>query len=105
MALGVYFSSDNLLEVTGLKNAASGNFVNNATVTANIVDSDGNAVTNATNISLSYISGSNGNYRGTIPDTADIDRSAEYVAQITADGGAGLKAYWEIDLQSQVRYN
>lgn len=101
----LFYNNDNLLEIIGLKNAATDSFINNATVTADIhLKSDDSQVTGATGLTLAYVSGSNGNYRTTVPDTANIAQSEEYVAKITADGGAGLKGYWEILIQSQVRY-
>lgn len=99
----LFYLNDNLVEVLGLTNAATGAFIDSATVTCSLVDSAGSPVTGATNISLITL-GSGGDYRGTIPDTASIERSDTYVAQITADGGAGLMGYWEIDAQSIVRY-
>lgn len=92
--LRIYKGNDNLLEVTGLQNAATDAYLNSATVTAVVTDIDGNTVTNADSITLSYVSASNGNYRGTVPDDADLSDQQQVTVTITADAGAGLKAVW-----------
>lgn len=104
MAGAIYLSNDNLLEIDGLKNTATDAYINNATVTATLVDEGGTAVVGETwPITLSYVSGSDGKYRGTLKDTLSLTAGLGYTAQITADGGADLKGYWEFPLRSAVR--
>lgn len=101
----LYYQTDMVLEVDGLKDAVADTFINSATVTADVVKkSDDSAVTGATGLTLSYVAASNGTYRVTIPDTASFDRDERYLAKITIDGGAGLATYLEVDIQSQVRF-
>lgn len=103
----IFYLNDNLFEILGLKNAETDAYINNG-VTAITLDlvlkSDGSAITGATGLSLTYRAASNGEWVTTIPDTASISRSAKYLAKITANSGAGLQGYWEIDVQSQVRH-
>ncbi len=102
----IFYANDNLFELLGLKNAETGAFINaGATITLDLhKKSDDSAVTGATALTMTYRAGSNGEYVTTIPDTASVDRNERYIAKITANAGAGLQGYWEIQVQSQVRY-
>lgn len=95
----IYISSDNIIEVTGVLNVPAGTYINNASVTVTLVDATtGVEVTGQTwPLALSYVSGSNGDYRGTLTDSMVLSNSQELIAKVTVDGGAGLKRYWERD--------
>ena len=74
------------------QDAAAGTYINDATVTATIKTKSGSTV--AGPIAMSYVAASNGLYRGTIADDLAVTLGVSYVAEITADGGAGLKGAW-----------
>lgn len=98
----LYLQSDNLLEVTGLQNVATGAYINNATVTVTLVDAGGTAVSGQSwPATLSYVSGSNGDYRVTLEDTLSLSENGTYVPRVTvlADG---LKRYFEPRLVAQM---
>lgn len=98
----LYLQSDNLLELKGLKNAASGAYINNATVTVTLVDASGTSVSGQSwPATLSYVSGSNGDYRLTLEDTLPLSENGTYVARVTAIGD-GLKRYFEPRLVAQM---
>ena len=100
MSVALYVGNDNLLEVTGLKNQAEDTYLNAATVTVTLIDptaSPQEVAGETWPLSLAYVSGSDGDYRATLADTLSLSRSTKYVAQISADGGTGLKAYWEVE--------
>ena len=99
----VYVSNDNLVEIIGLQNAASDAYLNGATVTFTLKDSADAAVTGATTISMTYVSGSSGDYRGTLADTVSLTADAKYTCEITADGGAGLKGVWKAPVRAEDR--
>lgn len=88
--------SDNIIEVTGTINAATGSYINNADVTLTLVDADsGQEIAGQTwPLILSYVTGSNGDYRGTINDDISVSEQQEVVAKVTVDGGAGLRRHW-----------
>lgn len=105
----IYYKNDNLVELLNLRAAASSTFVNAATVTLDLtlrgstVAVVGSTTAPSTGpIALTNFSTS-GDYRGTIPSTAPIKRQEDYTARITANGGAGLRGYWEVPLISRVR--
>jgi hypothetical protein len=99
-----FYQNDNLLEILGLQDAASGAWLNAATVTATIVDRAGVNVTGFTQpLSLAYVAASNGDYRATLPDEAALLDGRKYTAKISADAGAGLKGYWEFPFICKTR--
>lgn len=64
-------------------------YVNDATVTFELRDASGTAVSGGSG-TCSYVAGSNGNYLGTIPDsvTSTLTENAKYtVAVIISEGG------------------
>ena len=93
----IYRLSDNIIEVTGVKNVATGAYLNSANVDVTLVDASSGAEVSGQTwpMALSYVAGSDGDYRGTITDAISIDEGQTLIAKVTVDGGAGLKRYWE----------
>lgn len=88
--------SDNVVELSGLKDEVTGAFINTATVTVTLVDRDGvEVIGQAWPTAMPYVAASDGVYRGTLSDSLDLTKFEAYTAQITADAGAGLRQYWE----------
>lgn len=88
----VYIANGNIVTGEGLRNDLSGNYVNDAVVTAQLKESDdddaddvGDAVT------LVYVEGSDGEYRGLL-DGSDLQRSDSLVLQVDAVAD-GLPAF------------
>ncbi len=80
-------TTDNLVSLEGLTDQSSGGgFVNTATVTARVLDKAG--VVLASGISLPFVSGSNGNYEGTIQDTVLAVQGEMVTIEVTAIAGA-----------------
>jgi len=79
-------NSDNVAEFIGLINEVTAQYINNATVSITLYDELGVAVTNADHIEMSYISSTNGNYRGYIPYTANVEEASYAVVDISGDG-------------------
>ena len=94
----IYISSDNLIEVTGVLNVATNTYLNSATVTVRLVDAATSSDISGQSwpLTLTYVAASNGDYRGTLSDDLVISGSQNITAQVTVDGGAGLKRYWEV---------
>ncbi len=103
-AKAIYLSNDHLLELRGLKNIATDAYIDDATVTAILVDEDDAQVSGQTwPLALSYVAGSDGIYRGTLTDSLSLTVDRVYTAQITVSGGSNLAAYWEIVLKGATR--
>lgn len=107
--LEVYVGNDNILELSGLRDgtvavASAGDYANSQTgVVMNIVDANSAIVAGGTALSLSYVSGTSGLYRGTLPDTLSITAASKYRALVTADIGAGKLGYWDVTLLAMTR--
>lgn len=65
----LYAGNTQAIELNGLQDALSLDYLNAATITATLVDDQGNQVPGCVNISLAYQASTNGNYVGTFGDT------------------------------------
>lgn len=87
--------NDQTVKVLGLQDEISGDYINNATVTARIKDKQGRDVAGETwPITLQYIAASDGNYHGNFDDGIELIVGKIYIVEIAADAGGGLKAFW-----------
>ena len=99
--MNLYIDNDNLLSVTGLKNASSGSYMNDATVTATLVDSTGTTVTGQTfPVTLSYVADTDGNYQATLEDALSLNEGSVYTATISATTSSGLSASWQMTMKA-----
>lgn len=81
----------NDVQIVGLQNNDDDSFINDATCVLELLDSSGNGVSGATNISMDYVAGSDGNYEGAIPHSVSLTEDAEYTIHVTATKeGAGV---------------
>jgi len=98
MSETIYIDSDNLVTLDALYDSAAAAYVNDATVTVTLTDRAGNEVSGETwPVTLSYVSGSDGKYRGTLTDSLSLSANKRYTAKVTADGGAGKKMVWYVE--------
>ncbi len=100
----VFQANDNILELEGLKNDATGAFINDATVTVTLVDSnDVNVVGQTWPTTLLFVAASDGIYRATLQDVITLVPDAKYTAKVTANGGAGLLGFFELPVVARIR--
>jgi hypothetical protein len=100
----LYDGNDMILEVSALKNEVTGGFLNAATVTVSLADTDGNPVDgNAWPLALGYVTDSDGIYRVTLADTLVLTPDTRYLAEVIADAGSGLRAKWVEDCICRTR--
>jgi hypothetical protein len=89
-----FVANTNNLELNGLRNAATGAFVNDATVTVTIKDRAGATVAGVSwPLSMPYVTTSSGNYRAAVSHTLALVAGQWYTAEISATGG-GLVGFW-----------
>ena len=81
-----WISTDVALKLEAVRDSITSEYVNGATITSVFTDSSGAAV--ATAISYSHISGTNGNYVATLPNTVSLTEGAQYTETITIVAGA-----------------
>ena len=99
-----YYQSDDILEVSDLRNGLTNAFLNSATLTVTMVDGDGTEVVGqAWPLTLLYISASDGIYRGTLVDTLTLVPGRDYKAKLTVNAGAGLQDYRELPVEVVIK--
>lgn len=105
MSLTLYIDNDNVLSLVGLQNSVSAAYLNAATVTVTLVDSDDAEIAGETwPLSMAYVAASDGNYRATLPDAlTGLTTEDAITAQIEADSGVGLQGSWKIPLVAKTR--
>lgn len=100
----IFTDNDTVVEVSGLKNEVSGAFLNAATVTATLVDAEGAEVAGEVwPKTLTYVTGSDGIYRATLPYTMSLVAGSRYEAQISVDAGSGLRAGFALPVLARDR--
>lgn len=101
------YSGNNTVEILleGLKDTSAGTYINDATVTATIYESDGTTeVTGETwPVTLDYVSGSNGNYLGAVSADSIIVACTKYKIKVLAVDTFSNKGEWEQFAIAQVR--
>lgn len=100
--MNLFVANDNLIQLLGLLDQSTKNYINNATVTAKI-----KTLSNATTatISLGYVAGSNGNYQGTLPASTTLTADAGYNMVVNAQTPGGSVAEWNIPTIAILRVN
>jgi hypothetical protein len=102
--MAVFVANTNLLELTGLKDDVAGTFINDAAVTATVVDEDGQEVAGMVwPVTLDYVGASNGDYRAVLSDGLSLVPYKRHVARIDADAGPDRVGHWEFDFLPQTR--
>ncbi len=89
----VYLSTDNCIRVRGLKDQVADTYINDAVITATLYDADDVVVPGAEDISIPYVSETNGDYAGEIPYTITLTENAYYTAEITITGSGYQTVY------------
>jgi len=96
-----YRSQNNLLQLLDLKDERDDASVTDAIVTAQLKDADGQPVGSL--ITLTYITGSNGDYAGPIPDSPVPGLHGRDTAEISANAGLERKGFWILHLVAKDR--
>ena len=84
----IAIGSTNLVTLAGHQDLVSGDYINDASVTASVLDCDGEAIIS---IPLDYISDSDGNYQGVIipGDSEDLEDGLTYTVTVEAVSSYG----------------
>jgi hypothetical protein len=99
----VYVLNDNLIEIDKLQDASDDSYINDATVTVTLKDSDGTNVTGQSwPLTLGYVAGTDGKYQGTLESALNLTSREQYYAHIDAVKGT-LAAHWEKQLKALTR--
>ncbi len=85
-------NSDNLIIADNVRNLATGSNVNNAVVTVTMSGANKVAVSGVNwPITMAFVTGSSGKYRGTLPDTLVVTENTKYFGVVVVSAGAGLR--------------
>jgi hypothetical protein len=88
--------NDQSIQVSGLQDQNTGDYLDSATVTVTIKNPDGTAVSGGTwPLTLDYVTSSNGNYLGIIEDGVALIERRAYTIEVTADDGSGRIGFWK----------
>lgn len=88
MANLLYVSEDNVITLDALTNSTTGEYVNDATITMTLTTEAGVAVDDALNLEVTYVSDSDGLYRGTLPNTLELSEGVRYYLILSGSSGA-----------------
>ena len=100
----LWVGSDNVLEVSGLRNGMTGALLTSASVTVHLRDQAGaDAGGGSWPQAMAEDSEIPGTYRTTLADTLTLTPGVRLTAEIIADGGPGLRASWFIDITTKRR--
>lgn len=102
MANRLYIDNDNLIILDGLKDTHPDvdAFINDATVTADVMDPGGTTLESG--ISLSYISGTDGKYVGVIEDDL-LTSTGQHTVTVTVDAGNDKIAEFNLEIRPEER--
>jgi len=89
----VYLSTDNCIRIRSLKDQVADTYINDAVITATLYDSSDVVVPGAEDISIPYITGTDGDYAGEIPYTITLTELAYYTVKITITGSGYQTVY------------
>lgn len=88
--------NDNDVYLEGLRQARDNSYVNDATLAFTAYDSDGNAISGATSVSMTYQASSNGNYIGVIPSSVSLTEGAQVRIKITSSNYGISREFWDV---------
>ena len=99
----MYQDNTQSLTIIGLQDTVTGNFWNTATVTATLVDQDGNQVPGCVGVTLNYIPLSDGQYQGIVGAGGfSPEIGGGYVLIVDADQNPS-HGHWEFQTEIQAR--
>ena len=101
----LFYDNDNVIKLDGVKNSATGDWVNSSTnVTARVVTRAATPAEVVAAITLDYVAASDGNYRK-IMDKALLDSVTAgnyYIEYVVAEGGLDLKILQNAEVAERI---
>lgn len=93
----LFAGNDMVVKIVGLKDETLGTFVNNATVTCRVKDSDGVELAGITfPVTLGYEPGSDGNYSGVLEAALAVAIGDKVMVEIAVDAGVAGVGLWQM---------
>jgi hypothetical protein len=93
----LYVDCDNVVEIDELTNEITGNYMNVATCTFDVLDSDGASILAGTaEVTMDYVVASDGKYQGILQSTEALTEGETYTVVVSINqGGIVDKRRWE----------
>lgn len=101
-----FVANTNILELRGLKDALTGQFINNATVSvSDLQNADGVGVgpVSGSPFAMDYVAGSDGIYRGVLANTWSLVAGECYIAFVEVNAGADRIGHYEFKFKPLTR--
>lgn len=84
----IFYNSENIIKLLNLRDGETGSYINDASVIVSLFDVNGSNVTGETwPKTMTYVTGSNGQYKAVLTNGLSLTEDAEYEAVITASDG------------------
>lgn len=101
----LYIDNDNLLKLSGLRDAANGIYLNGASVSVTLVDAATEvAIAGQTwPATMDHIANSNGNYQCTLEYDLIVSPQQPLIAKVVADAGVGLRLSLRVPVLASYR--
>jgi hypothetical protein len=91
----LYVGNDNDVYLQGYMLASNGTAVTDAIASFTVYYEDGlTAISGLTNVTMNFVNGSNGDYRGLIPGTANLTLGSEYYIVVKFSNYNDLFSGW-----------
>lgn len=100
--LSLFPNNTQVINFFGLQDIVTGLYLNQATVTASLRTARGDLDPVFQDIPLEFVSGSNGNYQGTIPFEFNAAIGDGYTVEITAEQ-AGVQSFYSLNAEVVLR--
>lgn len=100
----LYEGNDTIVELRGLVNAMTGEYLDDAEVSCTLLDADGEDVEGPEwPLTMAYLEESDGVYRATLAASLELSRAARYTLRVDVDGGDGLVGRWDMPCVCRAR--
>ena len=97
-----FIANTNVLQLEGLKNSRTGEFINDADVEVTIKRAGAEIAGETWPLAMSYVADSDGDYVAILSHELPFTR-ADHIAIIDANGGDDLIGHWEFAFRPLVR--
>lgn len=101
----MYSGNTQAIEVQGLQDAISLSYLDAATVTATLVDDDGNQILGCIGVTLNYQAGTNGNYTGIFGDVNFQPPEGTGYTLLVDANESGSYGHWDFLVEIVARHN
>lgn len=94
-------NNSNLIYLSDLKNELTDAYINNASVSATLLNANNAPVEGPSwPLAMNLLQGSDGDYVLVLPNTLDLTENAMYTLKVTAEAAEGLVGEWLVPMRA-----